>query len=153
MLPYSRAPFACLLAMLLALAGTAARGAFSGLGVIPTADVVGAGQYSLEFEIGGGLTGLTCDARSLLMQFGANDGFEAGVDFDLCDDTEPFAVLNAKYVFAGTAADGHALAAGIANVGADEVNPYLAATGRLPAVAPACRRLAWQRYPALVHRR
>lgn len=124
----SRAPFAFtgLLAGLLAMIVSPAWSCYSGLTVIPTTDVVGAGQYSLDLQTDGSLPVPRADFYLLNTEFGIGDRFEAGVDFDLSEDADPRVLFNAKYVLAQNADNTRVLAVGISSL-ADGVKsvPYV----------------------------
>jgi len=113
-------------AVLLVIITSPVRSCYSGLTVIPTTDVVGAGQYSLDLQTDGSLPVPRADFYLLNTEFGIGDRFEAGVDFDLSEDADPRVLLNAKYVFARNADNTRALAAGISSL-ADGVKsvPYV----------------------------
>lgn len=112
-------------AVLIACSGAFA--CYSGLAMIPTADMVEQGQYSIELQFDGD-TGGGNEVRILNTQAGITSRFEAGIDCDFTDGTA--FMLNAKYI-AVTAKDRRpAVAVGICNFG-DEMNAnlYAVATG------------------------
>jgi hypothetical protein len=73
---------------------------YSGLLVIPTADLVPAGQYSLETQYDFS-TPISPDTSTLFLntQFGITKGLELGVDFDLSKNADGRVIGNGKYVF------------------------------------------------------
>jgi len=117
------------------LAAGPAWGCYSGLAVIPTADVVGAGQYSIELQTDGLLPVPRADVYILNTEAGIGDRFEVGVDFDLSEDADPRVLLNAKYVLAQNADCTRALALGVSGVGEGVKSvPYLVGTADLQAL-------------------
>jgi hypothetical protein len=127
------APFIATGCGLLALAAGPAWSSCSGLSVIPTADVVGAGRYALELQAGGLLPARQADVYVLNTEFGFGDRFEAGVDFDLSAHADPRVFFNAKYVLAAAGAS-CALAVGVNDIAeAGKPAPYLVGTADLQA--------------------
>ena len=86
--------FAIGLLMTLAIPSMAA---YSGLTFIPTADTVGANQYSLLIYSDGSFRDPNADSRYFCTEIGIGDRFEAGVDFDISKGADKNASFNAKY--------------------------------------------------------
>ena len=126
--------FTTVLASLLFITTIPARSCYSGLTIIPTADVVGASQYSLDLQSDGSLPVPRADLYLLNTEIGIGDRFETGIDFDLSEDADPRVLFNAKYVLARDAGCTRALAVGISNLaeGVKSV-PYVAGTAGLQA--------------------
>lgn len=93
-----------------------ARATYSGLALIPTADVVGRGQCSIEWQMDGPAPADSPDSYFLNSQFGIGNRAEVGVDFDNSDGADPRLFLNAKIVVAEDSRRGQALALGVHNV-------------------------------------
>lgn len=106
------------------------RAAFTGLVVIPTADKVPAGHYYLELQTDGAPPTPQANTLFFNTEVGVNDRIEAGVDFDLHNDSGQFALLDAKYVFARASGGRLAAAAGIANVGNNSFSSLYAVVSR-----------------------
>lgn len=103
---------------------------YGGLVMIPTADVVGDGGYSIEWQIDGDLSELSTETRFLNTQFGIGDRFEAGIDFDFSSGADNDVLLNAKYVFGELGEGNVLLATGVHSVERDSKSvAYLVATG------------------------
>lgn len=116
---------ACLCCMLV----TPAFGCYSGLAIIPTAETVGAGQYGLELQMDGTNPGSDETVRILNTQVGIGERWEAGVDFDLSQEADSRALLNAKYIFAQDGRRGNSFAVGTYNVANRfKHSPYIVAT-------------------------
>jgi hypothetical protein len=113
-----------------ALAGGMPAGAcYSGLVLIPTADVVESGNFSLEAQFDGAFAHGHGDARILNTELGLTPRFEAGVDRDFTKDADTREFLNAKYVSLAPGKRHPAVAVGICNVGHNmKSNPYAVAT-------------------------
>jgi len=115
--------------IVLAIMAAPAFGCYSGLTIIPTTDMVGKGQYSMEMQIDGTIDDATSDTRVINTQFGLSDRFEAGVDFDVSIDSKTRTLLNAKYLLRPQKSDGLSLAAGVSNLEPSvKSNPFLVAT-------------------------
>ncbi|MHB9036709.1 MAG: hypothetical protein ACYC64_08580 [Armatimonadota bacterium] len=86
--------------MLVLSAGAPVMACYSGLLVIPTADLVPVGQYSLETQYDFS-TPISSDTSTLFFntQFGLAKGLELGVDFDLSHNADGRVIGNGKYVF------------------------------------------------------
>ena len=105
---------------------------YSGLVVIPTADMVEPGKYAIEPQLDGSLAGPSVDTRILNSQFGLSPCLEAGVDFDLSDDADPRILGNFKYLAAPGSKRAPAIALGVCNMGSHiRNNPYVVATHEL----------------------
>lgn len=89
---------------------------YGALVLIPTADVVGDGNYSIEFQLDGSLPDKTSETRFFNSQFGFGDRLEAGVDFDFSKGAESKVLLNAKYVFGVVGDQDLLLAAGVHSI-------------------------------------
>ncbi len=85
----------------------------SGLTLIPTADCVGANQYSLDLATDASFKDPNTDSRFLSTEFGLGDRFELGVDFDLSKGSDNDPTMNAKYVFLADSNNGLYIAAGV----------------------------------------
>ncbi|HEY3330165.1 MAG TPA: hypothetical protein VGK19_09115 [Capsulimonadaceae bacterium] len=103
----------------------------SGLAVIPTADVVGAKQFSIELQLDGTTNPLAADCKVFNAEFGIGDRLEVGVDTDLAEATEDRFFFNGKYVL-GKSIDGKLAVAfgvcGFTPTGHFDSNPYVVAT-------------------------
>ncbi|MHB9130117.1 MAG: hypothetical protein ACYDBB_03380 [Armatimonadota bacterium] len=120
---------------LLLTAWAPVRACYSGLVLIPTADMVGANNFSLDAQVDGSLPECEVDLKLLNTQFGFGDRFEAGVDFDLSDNADTRALFNAKYLLATYQGGKGALAVGTSNIGNHLTSlPYLVATQDLTAL-------------------
>lgn len=116
---------AIFLSCLAALFGASALACYSGLVVIPTADVVGGGECCMELQYDGVLAPNSADTRVLNMQFGVAPRLEAGFDLDLCEDPDARVLGNAKYLLLPADGRKHAIAVGICNVSTGmRSNPY-----------------------------
>ncbi len=71
---------------------------YSGLLVIPTAQTVGDGQYSYEFQTDGVIQGMAAETRLFNNEFGIGDRLELGVDVDLDSQCISRVLGNGKYV-------------------------------------------------------
>lgn len=87
-------------AFLLLCAGSSAFACYSGLGLIPTADTVGAGQYCLDLQADGSFKSYSTDTKVVNFQMGYGERFEVGMDVTNADNEKSEKELNAKYVFA-----------------------------------------------------
>ena len=88
----------------------------SGLLVIPTADTVGDGQYSGEFQTDGVVSGAAIHTVLINNQVGIGDRVEVGVDF-VPRGTDSTKVLgNFKYVAATTKDNNFAVAFGLQDI-------------------------------------
>ena len=120
-----------LVATLVFAATTPSFACYSGLFVIPTADMVGANQYDIELQVDGTTDRLKADTYLLNTQFGLGDRLELGVDVDLHDKTDDRFLFNGKYLLAKSADGKLAIAAGVCScspTGDIDSNPYLVAT-------------------------
>jgi hypothetical protein len=128
---------------LLVLAAPPAQACYSGLVNIPTADLVEPGQYGLELQLDGALRGGGADTRILNTELGLGPRCEAGLDFDLSEEADTWALLNAKYLLAAGGPKRPAVALGVCGVGRSVTNmPYLVATQEFPDVRG---HLGWAR--------
>ena len=71
---------------------------YTGLTVIPTAEVLDHGEYGLEQQFDGAFAAPEESGQVFDMEFGLLPRLEAGVDFDLAEDSDTRVVLNAKYL-------------------------------------------------------
>lgn len=97
--------------------GTAAFACYSGLVVIPTADVISSGECCIELQYDGVFATDSTDSRILNTQFGVMPRLEAGFDFDLSDDPDSLMLGHAKYLVSPADGCTPAMAVGICNVG------------------------------------
>ena len=124
------------LVLMAALVATAVRGlaapclaCYSGLIIIPTADMVGPRGYDIELELDGPLAQASVDTRLLNSQFGISPRLEAGTDFDLSEDADPRILGNFKYLVASSLKSAPAIAIGMSSIGRHtRSSPYLVAT-------------------------
>ncbi len=126
----SRKAIVPLLAVLL-IAATAisSTACYSGLGVIPTADVIEPGRYGVELQIDGRLDGVTSDTRVLDFEYGLCPRIEAGIDFDISTESDSRELLNAKCQLLSDSGSTPAFAVGVCNVGKSiKSSPYAVAT-------------------------
>lgn len=117
------------LAVLMILLAAPVSAGYSGLTLIPTADMVPRGEYTLELQIDGTIPATGVDIWLVNTQFGLSDRMEAGLDLDLSEEAETRALLNAKYLLHDGRGRGPSLAVGTANVGTSlRASPYLVMT-------------------------
>ncbi len=91
---------------------------YSGLVLIPTADVTGSYIWALDLQWQGYSRALKTDQLVMNTEFGWGDRFEAGVDVDATSGfVENRALFNAKFVVLNSDAKRFAMAAGVQNVG------------------------------------
>lgn len=117
------------ISLLLLVACGPARAAYSGLTLIPTADLVGPAGVCLNYQVLGPLpAGSRVDAAFVNTQFGVGNRAEVGIDFDLSADAPTGALFNGKLLLRPVEA-GLGLALGVYNVGEHvSSTTYLAAT-------------------------
>jgi hypothetical protein len=102
---------------------------YSGLTIVPTADVTGANTYGLELQFDGDVPTPAPDTRILNTELGFGDRFEAGVDFDLSEDADPRTLVNAKYQLSRNTEGTKLLALGVCSVGSGlRASPYAVGT-------------------------
>ncbi len=89
---------------------------YSGLALIPSADTVGAKQYSVELQTDGSISKPRAGTFYINSQFGITNNFEAGIDYDLSKDVTSRVLINAKYRFIKSADEKQAIAIGICNL-------------------------------------
>lgn len=102
---------------------------YSGLVIVPTADTVGDGQWSVELQHDGLVSAMVVETSVLNTQFGIGPGLEIGADIGLDADTQGASrvMLNGKYAF--DAGEAGRLAVGICNTcRACRSVPYFVAT-------------------------
>lgn len=109
-------------------AGGPAWAAYSGLTLIPTADLLGPGQACLDYQVFGSFPMGRVHAAYVNTQFGVGNRAELGLDFDLTEDAPAEASFNAKLLLRPLDRS-PGVAVGIYNV-AEHLRPssYLAAT-------------------------
>ena len=102
---------------------------YTGLTIIPTADVLDHGEYGLEQQFDGTFAAVGENTQVFDMEFGLLPRLEAGADFDLARDSDSRVLLNAKYLISEGGKHRPALALGTCNVGTNARSvPYLVAT-------------------------
>ncbi len=79
-----------------ALLAVPAVACYSGLLLIPTADLVPEKTYSLEYQTDGRIPHTAADTYLINTEFGITDRFEAGVDYDLDKDADTRVLFNGK---------------------------------------------------------
>lgn len=109
-------------------AGGPAWAAYSGLTLIPTADLLGPGQVCLDYQVFGSFPMGRVHAAYVNTQFGVGNRAELGLDFDFTEDAPAEASFNAKLLLQPPER-GLGLAVGVCNV-AEHLQPssYFAAT-------------------------
>lgn len=119
-----------LFVVLASVASCSVPACYSGLIIIPTADVTGSYNWALDLQWQGYSRALRTDQLVVNTEIGIGDRFEMGIDVDATDGEVDHRVLfNAKYVFFKSERYGLATAAGIQNVNAKFTStPYVAAT-------------------------
>ena len=115
-------------AWILALAalglGSSSRASYSGLVLIPTADVSGAYTWVLDLHWTAYSNAFSTDELLLNTEFGIGERFEIGIDMNLSRDvSDGRLLLNAKYVLLQSERHQFALAAGIQNMN-EGFTPY-----------------------------
>lgn len=104
----------------------AAHACYSGLTIVPTADVLEHREWSIEYQVDGAFSPLTGTTNLLNTQTGVANRLELGIDIDLNRKSETRALLNGKVKLWDDDARGRAVAAGIHNVGAKLTSiPYV----------------------------
>ncbi len=103
-----------------------AHACYSGLTIIPTADVLAHREWSIEYQVDGTFSPLTGTVNLLNTQTGVADRLELGIDVDLNRKSDTRALLNGKLKLWDDSARERSVAAGIYNVGAKLTSiPYL----------------------------
>jgi len=117
------------LSLLLAVAAAPAHAAYSGLTLIPTADMLAPGQVCLDYQLFGPYPiGSGVDAAYLNTQAALGSRAEVGVDFDFTADAPSGAVFNGKLLLRPVES-GLGVAVGTYNVGGNlRPTTYAAAT-------------------------
>jgi hypothetical protein len=118
-----------LTALILATAAAPAYAAYSGLTIIPTADLLGPGEACVDYQVDGPFPiGSGPEVVLLNTQWALGDRAEMGFDLDLSDDAAAGALLNGK-VALRPLDTGLGVALGAYNVG-EQLAPttYIAAT-------------------------
>ncbi len=91
---------------------------YSGLVLIPTADVTGPYVWALDLQWQGYSRALHTDQLIINTEFGFGERLELGVDVDATSGpVENRALFNAKYILVKRDAKGFAMAAGVQNLG------------------------------------
>ena len=124
-----------LVLLIVLLAATPAGAAFSGLTLIPTADVLAGGQVCLDYQVDGPFPLASgVDAALLNTQCGIGTHLEAGMDLDFSAEAPAGALFNGK-VLVPTERMGFALALGSHNIGEGlKATTYVVATKELRAL-------------------
>jgi hypothetical protein len=123
--------------LLLMLASLPCMATYSGLVVIPTADVLADGEYCIEPQIDDTFGGDGEQVRILNTQFGLASRLEAGVDYDLSEDVDTRVFLNAKYLLLPGTQKSPAVAVGVCGIGEDvRSSSYVVGTQE---IAPSSR--------------
>lgn len=127
-----RGPFKLLSAalFLLVLSGPDAQACYSGLIIIPTADVTGPLAWVLDIQWQGYSTAFRTDQLIVNSEWGIGDRFEMGLDVDATGGpVDHRALLNAKYVLLRSDPQHLAVAVGLQNMNRSfDSYPYLVAT-------------------------
>jgi len=111
------------------LATGMAHATYSGLLIIPTADLVAPGEYSAGLELDGTFAGHGDEWWALNAEFGVSPRLEAGLDLALTADADTRVFMDAKYLLMPDKERSPAVAAGICNVGSHlKAVPYLVAS-------------------------
>jgi len=121
----SRLAYTALCALLFTVPAVAG---FSGLTMIPTADVLASGELSVSLS---GTSAPSGENESFFLntQYGFSDRFEAGIDIDISKDADPRLYANAKYLLQGETDRWPALAVGFWGLAEDtDISLYLVGT-------------------------
>jgi hypothetical protein len=111
------------------LAGSPASACYSGLGIIPTTDMIEPGGYGIEIQFDGRLAEGTTDTCLLNTQFGLTSWIELGVDIDLSEESDSRQLLNAKWLLLDGGKSKPGLAFGVCNCAIhSHGSPYLVAS-------------------------
>lgn len=108
--------FLCIAISSLLLLATSGWGCGTGLLVIPTAETVGDGVYSFEYQVDSESGGVLLDTGLLNNQFGLGERFETGVDFIPHGDAPSRALGNYKYIIKPQGDGKMALAVGAVDI-------------------------------------
>ena len=102
---------------------------YSGLIVIPTADMVPEKTYSIEYQTDGTIPHYAADTYLINTEAGITDRFEAGVDYDLDKEADTRVLFNGKFLLRAADEKLPAVAVGGCEIG-DKLNGkfYLVAT-------------------------
>ena len=121
--------FGIMLGGLLFLGTSPAHATYSGLVLIPTADMVPVGEYAVELQFDGSLGACKADTELLNTQFGFSSRLEAGLDFDLSKGVDSRILTNAKYIISPGGENRPSLALGTFNLAPNfKHTPYVVAT-------------------------
>jgi hypothetical protein len=116
-------------AIAIAVSAIRADACYTGLTIIPTAEVLDHGEYGIEQQFDGTFPLGGSGTQTLDTEFGILPRWEAGIDFDLTDECESGLLLNAKCLICPCGKHRPALAIGLCNAGAGVASsPYLVAT-------------------------
>lgn len=96
--------------------GAPAQAGYSGLVMIPTADILDRGEWCVELQHYGQFASGSEDTRLLNTQFGVHPRLEVGLDFDLSDSADSRVMGNAKYLLIPSSGKNPAVAVGFADV-------------------------------------
>ena len=112
------------------LAAQAAEACYSGLIIIPTADVTGPYTWALDLQWQGSSGAFKTDQLVINTELGLGERFEVGLDIDATSGSVDRRVLfNAKYLFVKSDRHGFAVAVGIQNMTQQFTPfPYVVAT-------------------------
>jgi len=115
---------------LLTLPGPGTQACYSGLIIVPTADVAGPLVWVLDIQWQGYPRAFKTDQLIVNTEWGIGERFEMGLDVDATRGAvEHRALFNAKYVFFKNRSKGLAMALGVQNVNqAFQSYPYVVAT-------------------------
>jgi len=115
--------------LLVVLLAGPARACYTGLTIIPTADVLEPGEYALDFQYDGVFAAAADDTRIVNTEFGLAPRVEAGLDFDVSRDSEARVLLNAKWQLQAPDEARLGVALGLCNFGPHaQAAPYVVAT-------------------------
>ena len=110
--------------LLLVLNALPAYATYTGLLIIPTAETVGADQYSVEYQYDGVIEGQNIITNFINTEIGIGNRIETGFDFGLEKDEKPFIIGNAKYLLSKS--NEQALAVGVYGWGQNTKSfPYI----------------------------
>jgi hypothetical protein len=109
--------------------GSPASACFSGLIVIPTADVVAPANYTIYLQYNHAFARAADGTQIVNTEFGVVPRLEAGVDFDLSRGADATVLFNAKYQLQPPDEKHTGVAAGICSLGPHaQAAPFVAAT-------------------------
>lgn len=124
----------CALFFIAAACSAPARAAYSGLLIIPTADIIEPNTYELNLQLDGNLAGRQGDTFIINTQHGISPRLEFGVDFDWSEFADNRIAANFKYLAVTGTETRPAVAFGVSGFGPYlKSNPYVAASHNLGA--------------------